>query len=327
MSSEKLFFGLAPEYQFQFAEDIGGVLIKNKIIKIPQNLGTGHVFYIRSIPGMAILLWDCNLEKELNIKAYKDNIKRYIFHYDLSDQPNSLLIRNKKVAIGNSINYGLTILNNQTETFFQPVIKQRTFALRFYIDHKLMQIFADNDKNVMQKLKKAKNNFFRDDIDGNSLLLLVSLYEKSIYDESFDSFIKGTGLQLMSCFLKKNSEQSLSPNKLPEFDHKGLLASKEYLENHLQEQFPSITFLSKVAGMSGTKFKMLFKKVFHNTAHDFFIREKMNLAHKMLQSGDYDSLEEIIYELHFNKIKQFFNKYFQIFKKDPSDDFIKNNKK
>ena len=179
----------------------------------------------------------------------------------------------------------------------------------------------------MQKLKLAKSNFFKDDIDGNSLLLLVSLFEKSIHEESFDAFIKGISLQLMSCFLKKHQRESPAANKLAEFEHKGLLESKTYLKDHLQDSFPSIAFLSKIAGMSGTKFKILFKKSFHYTAHDFFIREKMNLAHKMLQSGDYDSLEQIICELQFNKIKQFFNKYFQIFKKDPSDDFIKNNKK
>ncbi|MDR7371728.1 AraC family transcriptional regulator [Flavobacterium aquidurense] len=324
MYKDSLFFSLPPELQFQFAEDIGGRLIQNKIIEIPSDLGKGQVFYIQAIPGMALLLWDCKIKKPLKIKTYKDNIQRYIFHYDLSEQPNFLIINNKKIKIGNSINLGLTVFNNQKESFFEPSMNERTFAMRLYIDHKLIQPFVTNNKNVLKKLETARKKFYCDDIDGNSLLRILSLNEKSIYDESFDAFIKGIALNLLGNFLKKYTDnETKTSDNIHKSEKEGLLSSKNYLISHLNEHFPSIAFLSKLAGMSGTKFKILFKKKFNNTANDFFIQQKMEHAHKMLQSGDYNSLTEIMHELNFNKIQPFSSRYFQIFNKKPSEDFIK----
>lgn len=325
MHKENLFFCLTPELQFQFAEDIGGRLIQNKIIEIPSDLGKGQVLFIQAIPGMALLLWDCHLKKSLKIKTYTDTVKRYIFHYDLGDHSNFLTINDKKTAIGNSINYGLAIFNNQTESFFEPSIDERTFAIRLYIDKKLMRKFIEDNENVIQKLKMAKKKIFCDDIDGNSLLLLLSINEKSVYDESFDAFIKGIALQLLGNFIKKYSETQAFDN-INEFEEEGLKASKNYLLNHLHEHFPSIPFLSKLAGMSNTKFKILFKKKFSYTANEFFVQEKMNLAQKMLLSGDYNSLTEIMQELNYNKLLPFSSRYFQIFKRKPSKDFVKKEK-
>ena len=260
MYKESRFFCLTPELQFQFAEDISGRLIQNKIIEIPADLGKGQVLFIQAIPGMAVLLWDCHLKKNLKIKTYADNVKRYIFHYDLSDYPNFLTINDVKTAIGNSINYGLAIFNNQKDSFFEPSIEEKTFAMRLYIDRKLMRKFIENNENVIQKLKMAKKNIFCDDIDGNSLLLLLSTKEKSIYEESFDAFIKGLAIQLLSNFIKKyTSPEMQASDKISESENNGLEVSKNYLLNHLQNHFPSISFLSKLAGMSNTKFKILFK--------------------------------------------------------------------
>lgn len=323
MYKEHLFFCLTPELQFQFAEDVQGTLIQNKIIEIPPDLGKGQVLFIQSIPGMAVLLWDCHLKKPLKIKAYKDNIQRYIFHYDLSDQSNFLTIANKKKEIGNVINYGLSIFNNQKDSFFEPSVNERTFAMRLYIDNKLIQTFISDKEKILGKLKIAKKDIFCDDIDGDSLLKMLSINEKSIYEESFDTFIKGVALQLLSNFIKKYTVETQTSDNIKEFEKEGLDVSKNYLLNHLHNSFPSIPFLSKLAGMSSTKFKVLFKKKFNSTANDFFIREKMNLANEMLQSGDFNNLTEIIHELNYNKTRPFSSRYFQIFKKKPSEDFIK----
>ncbi len=325
MYKDSIFFCLTPELQVQFAEDIGGKLHKNKIIEIPADLGKGYVFFIQAIPGMAVLLWDCYLKKSLKIKAYKDEIKRYIFHFDLSEQTNFLTVCDKKREIGNSINYGLSIFNNQNDSYFEPSIDERTFSVRLYIEDKLMHFFVENNENIHKKLKLANKNIFSDDLDGNSLLLLLSLSEKSIDNESFDAFIKAISLQLLSNFIKKSSETQTSVD-INEFEDEGLKESKNYLLNHLHSHFPSIAFLSKLANMSSTKFKILFKKKFKKTAYDLFISEKMDLANKMLESGDYNSMTEIIHELNYNKLQPFTLRYFQIFKKKPSEDFIKKEK-
>ena len=75
--------------------------------------------------------------------------------------------------------------------------------------------------------------------------------------------------------------------------------------------------------MSASKFKSLFKKRFNNTPKNLFIEEKLKLAQRLLQSGQYSTLTAVMYELNYTKLSYFCSKYYEQFKKRPTDDFAK----
>ncbi|MDQ8015297.1 MAG: AraC family transcriptional regulator, partial [Flavobacterium nitrogenifigens] len=100
---------------------------------------------------------------------------------------------------------------------------------------------------------------------------------------------------------------------------------KNYLTNNLYGPFPSLIFLAGMAGMSASKYKSLFKKRFNNTPKNLFIEEKIKLAQKLLKSGEYSTLSEVMYELNYTKLSYFSSKYFELLKRKPTDDFLKKN--
>jgi AraC-like DNA-binding protein len=327
MYKKKQFFCMLPYWQSQVSKNTGAEIINDTII-IPPALGEGHAFFSQVIPGIAVLLMDFTLVSPLSIERFKEDTERYIFHFDLSDHSNILTFNGKDTDIGYTINLGLSILSNQTESFFKPSIGKRTFAIRIFIDKKLMNEFTNslpNKKQLNMTLSNLDQNCYHGNIDSNSILLGLTVKEKPILDESFDLHLRGITLQLLGNFLNKYNGQQTTKNPWAQAENERLAVAKNYLLNNLHLNFPSISFLSKMAGMSATKFKILFKKQFNTTAKKIFIKEKMSLANKMLLSGDYKSLTEILNELHYNKLENFSSSYFEIFKRKPSEDHIKKN--
>ena len=95
--------------------------------------------------------------------------------------------------------------------------------------------------------------------------------------------------------------------------------------NNLCSVLPGVLFLAEIAGMSVTKFKVLFKKMFVSTPKNFFSREKMILANELLRSENFSKISDIARELSYSKASLFSIVYFQQFGRKPSDDFMSSN--
>jgi len=326
MYEKHQFYCVGPDWQEGIAKSIGGEFVADKIIVLPETLGSGHTFFLQVIPGIAVFLMDFILKTKFEIKRLEDDVERYIFHYDLSDHANIINIGDKNFKVGYTINLGLAVLNNQDKSFFVPALGKRTFALRIWVDKKLMDGFIEHHPNTeyaKRKITISKNElFYYNYIDSNSILELLTLKEKSVFDDSYDPNIKGITLKLLSNFLNRDSDPMVKERD--DSEKEALEITKKYLLDNLYNPFPSIPFLSKMAGMSSSRFKILFKKYFSDTPKNVFIHEKMLLAHELLQSGDFNTLTEVVYELNYTKLDYFSSKYFDVFKRKPSEDFLKN---
>lgn len=78
--------------------------------------------------------------------------------------------------------------------------------------------------------------------------------------------------------------------------------------------------------MSASKYKRLFKEIEGITPNNFFKREKIVLAHKLLCSGSYGSVIQLAYDLNFTRVDYFSKEYFKIFGRNPSEDLVLNSK-
>jgi AraC-like DNA-binding protein len=227
--------------------------------------------------------------------------------------------------VGKTIKLGLSIFDMKDQTaYFEPGIGSRIFALSLFVDQKLISQLIENNiqkEEINSNFNFSKKNiFYNTAIDADSLLLLTALKHMAISTTSYDTNLRGISLKLLANTFSKLAE---SKSNLSKIDIEGLIKTKEYLSSNIYNSFPSIDFLSKMAGMSTTKFKLLFKKYFKNTSKNLFIQEKMILANQLLQSGDYSTLNEVIREINYYKLDHFSNKYFDFFKRKPADDFVK----
>ena len=321
------FYSLTPEWQYQLAKEMNGELIDDTIIVIPESLGHGHSYFTQITPGISVLFMDFVLKEEVKINRLKSDNELYILHFDLSEHINMITINDINFKIGSYDNLGLAIIDNKIESSFQPTVNERTLALRLLVDKRLLTDFLKNHPSEdysKRKITVPKNSlYYYDNIDSNSILLIRSLKERSMFDATFGPYLKGISLKLLGNFLNRYENSKTVENEITELEIEAVTKTRTFLLDNLNNPFPSVTYLSEMAGMSPSKYKMLFKRRFNTSPNNFFIKEKMLLANKLLQSGDYHTLTEVIYELNYTKLSYFTTKYFDFFHKKPSEDFRK----
>lgn len=321
------FYSLTPEWQYQLVKEMNGELIDDKIIVIPESLGHGHSYFTQITPGISVLFMDFILNEEVKINRLKSDNELYILHFDLSEHVNLIKINDIDFKIGSYDNLGLAIIDNKIESSFKPAVNQRTLALRLLVDKVLLDDFLKNhpsEDHSKRKITVPKNSlYYYDNIDSNSILLIRSLKDRSVFEPTFDPYLKGISLKLLGNFLNRYKNSKAVENEITELEIDAVTKTRTFLLDNLNNPFPSVTYLSEMAGMSPSKYKMLFKRRFNTSPNHFFIKEKMLLANKLLQSGDYNTLTEVIYELNYTKLSYFATKYFDFFHKKPSDDFRK----
>jgi methylphosphotriester-DNA--protein-cysteine methyltransferase len=81
-----------------------------------------------------------------------------------------------------------------------------------------------------------------------------------------------------------------------------------------------------MAGMSVTKYKILFKKHLATTPKNIYIKEKFLLAKKMIESGNYSLLSDVMYELNYYNLNYFKAQYTLFFKRSPTKFFPRDTK-
>lgn len=321
------YYSITPQWQPSFSQEINGEPINQKTIVVKDTLGTGYSYFTQVATGITALLIDSTLTKSIEITRMKSDSELYIFHFDLSDSANTIKIDTVAYKIGATENPGLTILDNQMESTFIPALNQRTFVLQLLVDKKLLKellqtVSIEEYMNRKNKDSASSSPYF-DTIDSNSILLLKSLTDRTITDLSFESFFKGISLKLLGNFLNRCQNSTLIQSETTKIELEAVTKTKNYFLNNLNNSFPTVDVLSKMAGMSPSKYKILFKKQFNSSPKNLFLNNKMILANELLQSGNYHTLTEIAYELNYTRLNHFRSKYYTFFQRKPSEDFVK----
>ncbi|WP_431242062.1 helix-turn-helix domain-containing protein [Flavobacterium sp. P21] len=320
------YYSLTPEWQIPFAKQLDTSVEDDKIIVFPEKFGHGHSYFTEVTAGISVYFVDISIHQAIKLCRQKSEHELYIFHFDLSEHINLIKIDNEDYQIGSYDKLDLAIIDNQIESSYKPTLNERTFALRILVDKKLLNDFIEKYKHKIEssgKIQKKDAFYHYGNIDSNSILLLKSLKTKSIRDVSFAPYIKGVSLKLLGNFFNRFYDSENKKNILTEAENDAIDKTKNFLLSNLHSPFPSVTFLATMAGMSESKYKMAFKKCNDTTPNNFFIHEKMKLAQQILQSGEYSSITEVIYELNYSKLSYFSSKYFEIIGKKPMEDFIK----
>lgn len=320
------YYSLTPEWQNEFVQKLGAKFIDGKITVIPESMGKGHSYFTQIIPGISVLFIDFTLKIPLKITRNRSDNPLYIFHFDLSEHVNLIKINNKSYEIGSYDKLDLAIIDNQIESSFKPSVNERTIAIRILVDKALLNDFIkkhSKKEEVKPTTKEGQRVFYHyGNIDSNSILLIQSIKNKSVFDLSFEPLLKGISLKLLGNFFNKFYHSQNSKNAT-DSELEAINKTKEYLLNNLYGLFPSVTFLASMAGMSESKYKILFKKCFNDTPNNLFIKEKMSLAQRLLKSGEFKTITNVLYELNYSKLSYFSSKYFNFFKSRPIDDFVR----
>lgn len=327
MKKSTHFYSLNSKWQHHLTQEEDKNVLDKEIVFIPETLGQGQCYFTQIAAGISVFFIDFTLTSPIKINSFKSENEFYIFHFDLSEKTNVITIDNIEYETGAFDGPGLAVLSSDLESSFLPALGERTVVLRIQIDKNLLsEFFKDHESegSIIEEIALNKKAIrYHNNMDSNSILLIQSIKKKSYLEALFEPYLKGISLKLIGNFLSRNPDLKDKKNKIPEIEKKAIIETREYLLENLYGPFPSIDFLSKMARMSPSRYISLFRLKYGTTPNNFFTKEKILLSHKLLKSGNYSSLTEIIYELDYSRISYFSSIYYTILNRKPTDDFVK----
>lgn len=315
----KFEFALSPTFNFlnEFAEQLNVPVIKNSVV-IPASMGKGVVKKIDFEPGFRLVINNYTLNQDFYINRLPSAAAKgtIIFLFNSSELPTGCPNARQQAMLflkqnASAIQISSAMLG--TEAFFPD--KSEVCFLAVGIKNSLLasMLKIENGNNLTQEILFGDNTFFFHE--------RMSLEEKKIVDEickinenvelsNFYYRIKVEQL-LDLLFSKLLSRESIAINAVKKGDVNKLMEIRATVIADLSNP-PNLKQLSRMAGMSSSRMKPLFKQVFGDTIYTYYQKERMQEAAFLIKKAGY-SVSEAGFYLGFTNLSHFsklFKKHF-----------------
>lgn len=322
-------YTLGPEWLDQLIIGLGASVEDNKLIKLPKNIAAGSAMFLQVIPGLSVLLMDMTFHLPVAMCRSAKEENMYMAYYDMGQEITTHLLYGQAHRVGYNSSLGLAFMDGNIPGTIMPPVGERSYSLRLLIDKTFLKKIAgpNQTEEINAKLFDGSKNtlFFYSHIDSRSKVLLNRLNCYSSENISFEYHLKSTALQLLAYLVERAARFEPIINKLSEHDLKAVSLTADYLLKNLLSEFPGLGQLAEMAGMSLSKYKVLFKKIFKETPNTFFQNEKLLLGRELLVSGNYKTVTEVAYDLGYSKPSYFAELFKKMFFISPKDVLIKSN--
>ena len=304
-------FSATPDFDFltYFARQIQAP-VHNDLMLIPDHLGQGYIHRLAFGPD------------------FKITIHRYVFKEDLIIKRNSsgsgndlitIFFYNNEQPLGIAYNDDPQILFSQRDvSAIQVTSNDLSSTIRFPSHHQihylvvaikpsqLRELLALSKLNsVLQTITTSGNSFlFFESMTAETKLLLKNLAAVNMND-SLSNFYMQIKVQelLYLLFHALSSRESAAHQFITSADGERLLMIRDKIISDLSVP-PVLRELARMAAMSETKLKQLFKQTFGSTIYNYYQQARMQEAAFLLKQGRH-SVADVGYELGFSNLSHF----------------------
>lgn len=323
------YYTLTPEWQQQIVKFLGAELIDNKLLIIPENIASGGSIFLEVVPGVSVHLLDMTFHVPVAITRVPMDHNYYMVYYDIGDEITTHILGDTVHKAGYHSKLGMGFMDCSTKGIIMPPVGERTYSLRLLVDKTYYKSLAATNRTAEVTdllFDESKNTlFFYSHIDSRSKILLNELKKEHHFSgPSFELKLKQIALYLLNYVVERTARFEPIINKLSQSDIDNVLKTSQYMLDNLLSEFPGLPAMAEMAGMSGTKYKILFKKILKESPNNFFSNEKLLLGQKLLQSGDFKNVNEVAYELGYSNPGYFTKIYKKLFAVSPREIFVKN---
>jgi AraC-like DNA-binding protein len=291
---------------------------RNAII-YPEEFATGFAKVYTIEPGLTYRIVDYHLNTDFVFT--RESSKRFfiiIYFYQYSNSDHLLFTINGEKVVEASGNYGTLLMTNSSLSQRLEVSKNTDVqGLTIQITDKWLQDKIDRqhtsdysmfrEKKVFQSFITPKSQKLLSDIFAENKSFVPSLYMNTRVLRLLESFFDKLLRENTKNFFPSSTEEAVN-----------ILKVKSILLENYQSGFPNIENLARIALMSSTKLKRIFKKSFGMGLYEFYQKNRMHKAKEILDSGAY-SISEVGYMVGYKNLSNFSNAFKKEFGSLPKD--------
>ena len=279
-------------------------------LKIPASMGEGHIKMVEVEPGFKFVLHHYTLKEDFHLKRISphENGELISIVFNSNEIPLAFTDdRERAVQFlktnGSSIQIASTALG--TETFF-PAGVEVYFAVIGIRRQLLSELLRTGKVNgPLETILQGNVPFFYHEKMLPEVVRVLKqiseINEQNKLSDLLYSIKAHEMIYLLFAKLLDRGDEKQSPVNKSDVDKLYLIRAAILAD---MGQPPQLAALAKMAGMSETKMKQLFKQTFGDTIYNYYQNERMQEAGFLLRHAGY-SVSETGYRLGFSNLSHF----------------------
>jgi AraC-like DNA-binding protein len=294
---------------------------KNVVI-YPTSFATGFAKVHLIEPGLTYRIVDYLLNTDfIFVREKAQEFYLIIYFYQYSNCAKLRVTVNNKVVIDSSENDYSSLLMTNSRVHQKLELKSGTYVKGLTIqltEQWLLDKIARPDTANYALFKEKE--VFQSFISPKAQKLLTEIFNRESNSPAPGLYLNNRVLRLLEGFLEHILKNGISAGTLPPSakDVQNILKVESMLLENYNMDFPSIEKLARVALMSQTKLKNVFKKAFGVNMYQYYQKNRIHKAKEMLDTGRY-TVSEVGGMIGYQNLSNFssaFKKEFRCLPKD-----------
>jgi AraC-like DNA-binding protein len=296
--------------------------VKDNVLILPEDTGEGFLSSIEFEDADA-LIYNYSIKQQLSIKREKDQKEFYTLVFDeIEDNGKFGLEIGQNILsedrLRNSAIYLTSFLYDTEYILYEGL---RIKGLRINLSREWMKKYLKltDIEDVLETYVSMKTgNLWYKPVDAESKALFYEIIQNP-KDKNL-LFYQNKILRIAEIFFEwlRSESKNLDQKPVSRTDIERAQKIEDILTSEDVVLPPTIKELSRVAAMSESKLKKVFKTVFGLPIYEYFQRHRMQKAKIMLMSGNY-SIKDVGYSLGYANLSNFTLAFKKEFGKLPSN--------
>ncbi|HNP20603.1 MAG TPA: AraC family transcriptional regulator [Panacibacter sp.] len=284
----------------------------NNVAHFTPDKGVGYFKSYNLQNGLQLLIYDCTTYESILFHRSKSEKEFYVLRLDESTEKEST---SKSSVFFAKTNQEWFYMLTANTTMRQVSILMSKAWLENYFDNELAGELLTNYITVKSPLlfyelmdseyKRLMNDVVK---AGNA-----ARFEQMIYQNRIACIVERFFTRLYKTTERNNSNLKISSREM-----KRIKEAEDILLKDFSQQPPAIAQLARIAAMSPSKLKILFKEVFGLPVNQYYQKHRMNKAKAMLLSKRY-SVKETAFNLGFPSVSSFNKAFYKTFEQLPAE--------
>lgn len=297
-----------PEWIKQLAEALR-VPIQDNTILFDAPVGAGYSKAISLEEGLTVGVQHYSLGQEalfIRQPTKQFGVLIYIFQFDVQEQGVQYQLNDvHQVSLDPGIYHTIRIVNAQTRHELRFGAGTWVRGVSFFLEEGWIKKHISGDlSRIFDYLSQV--DFFKEFVPAKQQRLLEEILKVPADHPYLDVFLRSRLWRLLDKVLENLLQRDTTelPEKLSENDFAMVQRVELQLIQNYRENFPSIERLSRVALMSESKLKKLFKQSYGMGMYEYYQKNRMHQAREMILSRQY-SITEVGTLLGYQNLSNF----------------------
>lgn len=288
--------------------------LKDGYLYLPESIGEGYLHVVELPNGLEVLLSDIDFKSDVTFKRERSEDYFCILHFndvELSDPIH--FVRNGKQMFDKSTRRaGVAISSNANDMSFTIKAKTKARSINILLPGKWINSNLNqyNELQVLSRFNSLRNTLTHPEpFDAQNRILFDEIFHPESGSPLHEMIVKNRILLLLEYFLariyrKMQQEKEVPPRKIKVTDMSKLMEIEALLVSDFSQPPPTILLLAERTGMSVSKLKSAFKRVYGTGIYEYFQKNRMQKARSMLLTGQYN-VKEVGTQLGYTNLSNF----------------------